>query len=260
VTDPQLQPAASPPSAGSGPIGSVVPSSNTHLIAPVGLVFAGLLGLIGALLPWVSLTVSAPFSGVSQSIQGSSFFLGGPSPTETGTPIAVILGVLIVVTAGAYLFGRRNRILPFIAAALSLAILGFAVYKIIDVYRQANDFYNQMDQFNRTIPGPLPADFPNLKAVFHIDPAPGLWMVGFSGLLGIVLSLFVGWQARRQPPGAVQGQALPQPSPPTPTRYQPDVTPGTLAPIVGSEQPVQPESPASDATQDWGAAGSSGRF
>ena len=215
---------------------------------------AGLLGLIGGLLPWVSLTVSVPGGGVSQSIQGSSL-LGGPSTTESGTPIAVILGVLIAVIAGASLFGRRNRILPFIAAALSLALFGFAVYKIIDVYRRANDLYNQMDQLVRTIPGGLPAGFPKFRDIVHFDPAPGLWMVAFSGLLGIVVSLFVVLQARRQPSGAFHGQPLRQPSPETPTRYEPDVTPGALAPIVGSEQPVQPESPADDSTQNGGTAG-----
>lgn len=252
MTDPEPQPAASPPSAGFNPTGSVAAGSNAHLIAPVGLVIAGLLGLIGGLLPWVSFTVSAPGGGVSSSVQGSSLS-AGPNGTESGAAIAVVLGTLILLSAAGFLFGRRNRILPATTAVLSLALLGFAVFKIIDVYRQANDFYNRMDQLVQTIPGPLPPGFPNLRDVFHIDPAPGLWMVALSGLLGIVLSMVILWRTKRLVSEAVRGPALPQPSPSTPTRFEPDVVPGAWAPAAGAEQPTQPDFPADDPAQNWGA-------
>jgi hypothetical protein len=167
------------------PTGSVAPASNAHLMGPVGLVIAGLLGLIGGLLPWAS--ISFPAAGASQSIQGPMPFTeGSAGPWRT---IAVVLGAIILITAARYLFGRRNRRLLGLAAVFSLLLLGVGVFKIVDLYRQAENVYQQMDDLVAKLPAGAPSF--SFRDFVHIDPGAGLWMVAASGLLGIVFALFV---------------------------------------------------------------------
>jgi hypothetical protein len=151
------------------------------------LIIVGLLGLIGGLLPWVAVSVTA--GGVSsQSIQGPSVV---PGNDDGRAAFAAVLGAFILAFAAAYLFGRRNRRLLGALTVLSLILLGYGVFNIVDVYQQANDVYNQMDQAFANLPPSAAGAFPfNPRDVFHIDPAPGLWMVAIGGLIGTVLSLF----------------------------------------------------------------------
>jgi hypothetical protein len=249
VTDPQAQPAAPPPPAGPNPTGVVAATSNAHLIGPVGLVIAGVLGLIGGLLPWVSMSVSA--GGVSQSIQGSSS-VPGFSATGAGTGIAVVLATLILLCAAAYLFGRRNKRLLALTAVLSLVLFGLGVFKIIDLYRQANDFYHGMDDVMGRVSGLTRGGGQSFNAsdFFHIDPAPGLWMVAVSGLLGTVLSLSLR-QTKPQVLGEAPGQPWLQPLPPPPAAVQPDAVSPALPVAIGGEQPPQPPPPAQHPVQNW---------
>jgi hypothetical protein len=222
VFDPQPQPAAAPPTA----------PSNADLVGPVGLVIVGLLGLIGGVLPWVSVGTSA--GGFSESVQGSSIL---PGSTNWRPAVAAALGAFILACAAMYLFGRRTRPLLGVMTALSLILLGFGVYNIIDVYRQANDLYNQMDRAFANVPGAAAGGLPlNFRNFFHIDPAPGLWMVAIAGLIGSVLSLSV-WI--RKPSGPVAFQ-YPAPSP----AVQPLVPP----PYFNPNQPPTP-GPTFDPTQ-----------
>jgi len=163
-----------------------------YLLGPVGLVIVGLLGLIGGLLPWVS--VSTTVGGLSQSVQGGSIL---PGSSDWKGPVATALGVLILLCAAAYLFGRRNRTLLGVTTVLSLILLGFGVYNVVDVYRQANDLYNKMNGAFSFVPraatgGPLL----DIRNFLHIDPAPGLWMVAIGGLVGSALSVFI-WTGQR---------------------------------------------------------------
>jgi hypothetical protein len=163
-----------------------------HLLGPVGLVIVGLLGLIGGLLPWVS--VSTTFGGLSQSVQGGSIL---PGSSDWKGPVATALGVLILLCAAAYLFGRPNRTLLVVTTVLSLILLGFGVYNVLDVYRQANDLYNQMSGGFSFVPAAATGgQLLDVRNFLHIDPAPGLWMVAVGGLFGSALSVFV-WTGQR---------------------------------------------------------------
>jgi hypothetical protein len=232
---PQFNPPATPP-ADRRPSDS---ASNADLLGAVGLVIVGVLSLIGGLLPWVSvtMTVGGPFS---QSIQGPSFL---PATSSWRTGIAVALGAFILSCAAAYMFGRRDRRLLSVMTVLSLILLGFGIYNVVDVYRQANDLYGSMSTafptvfptgFPTVFPTGFPTDFPtgfptvpfgatggpvfNARDFLHIDPAPGLWMVAVAGLLGTVLSVSVSIysaRVRRAAPAQVQPLAPPPGSGPT---------------------------------------------
>jgi hypothetical protein len=191
--------------------------SNAQLLAPVGLLIAGLVGLIGGLLPWVSVNMTVG-GGISQSIQGSSVL---PGSTNGRAGVAVAIAAFILACAAAYLFGRRNRRLLGVLTVLSLLLLGFGVYNIVDVYRQANDIYNQMDSAFANVPVSATAGFTfNARALFHIDPAPGLWMVAIAGLLGTVLSLFV-WIRKQAAPVAEPAAPVAEPAAPVAEPAQP---------------------------------------
>jgi hypothetical protein len=131
--------------------------------------------------------------------------------------MAVVLGALVVLCAAWYLFGRRDRRLLHVTAVLSLLLFGLGVFKIIDLYRQANDFFNRMSDLTGRVPAPFGGggESLNFRDMFHIDPAPGLWMVAVSGLLGTVLSLFVLRQTRQQVSGA-SGPVTPPTGPAVP--------------------------------------------
>jgi hypothetical protein len=233
VYDPQPQPAATPPTA----------PSNADLVGPVGLVIVGLLGLIGGLLPWVSVSTSA--GGFSESVQGSSIL---PGSTNWRPAVAAALGAFILACAAMYLFGRRTRPLLGVMTALSLILLGFGVYNIVDVYRQANNLYNQMDNAFAGVPGAAAGGLQlNFRNFFHIDPAPGLWMVAIAGLIGSVLSLFawvrrpgapVAWPAQYQSPAPMRPV---QPLVPPPS-YNPNQPPPP-APPYDPTQTLRPAEP-----------------
>jgi hypothetical protein len=175
-----------------------------HLLGPVGLVIVGLLGLIGGLLPWVS--VSTTFGGLSQSVQGGSLL---PGSSDWKGPGAAALGALILLCAAAFLFGRRNRTVLGVTTVLSAILLGFGVYNVIDVYRQANDLYNRMNSGFSFVPrAATGGQLLDVRNFLHIDPAPGLWMVAIGGLIGSALSVFV-WRGQRSAAGMTSAQAQP---------------------------------------------------
>jgi hypothetical protein len=187
------------------------PASNTNLIAPVGILVAGLVGLIGSVLPWVSVTMSVP--GGSQSIDSPSVAGPGDGPWRgVATPLSAIL----LVTAAGYLFGRRNRGLLGVATVFALLVLGVGTYKIVDVYQKAQDEYRLMDEAFARLPAAARGPVASFSELFHINPATGLWMVAIGGLFGTVLALV---QLLRAPkPVAAEGWLQPIPAPPSALR------------------------------------------
>jgi len=199
MTEPQLLPA------------QPAPPSNARLLVPVGLLVAGLVGLIGAVLPWVSISMSA--GGVSQSIDTSSLSGPGGGPWRWA---ALLFGAIVLLIAAGYLFGRRNRGPLGAAAVFSLLLLCVGIYKIVDVYRQAEQTYQQMDELVARVPAAARAGFGSFRDVFHINPGTGLWMVAIGGLLGAVLALVLILTAPK--PEAAEGWLQPIPNPPPPAR------------------------------------------
>jgi hypothetical protein len=226
---------------GAQPSPTTAPS-NADLVGPIGLLIVGLLGLIGGLLPWISVSTAA--GGFSESVQGSSIL---PGSTNWRPAVAAALGAFILACAAGYLFGRRSRSLLGVMTALSLILLGFGVYNIIDVYRQANDLYNQMDRAFSNLPPGVASGAPNFRDLFSIDPAPGLWMVAIAGLIGSVLTLSM-WI--RKPAAATPVQFYPPAPPPVgyvaPPAFQPN-QPYAPPPPFDPRQPYG--APTADPTQ-----------
>ena len=188
------------------------PASNAQLLVPVGLLVAGLAALIGGLLPWVSINMSA--GGASQSISTESLTAGSNDGPWRGA--AVLLSAIVLICASGYLFGRRNRRLLGPAAMFSLLLLGIGIYKIVDVYRQAEETYRQFDELTARVPAASRAGFPAFWDFFHITPGTGLRMVAVGGLLGAVLALI--HLVRTPKPVVAEGWLQPLPPPPPPVR------------------------------------------
>jgi hypothetical protein len=223
MTMPQPQPTTPPPvTAAAGTITAVPAMSNALLVGLVGIIVAGLVGLIGALLPWVSTTMTV--GSASRSIQDSSLLDGVGSDTAWPA-IAVLLGALILVAGSVYLFARRIRALLGIAAAASLLLLGLGVFEVIDLYRKADAVYDQVDRAMGSIPADIPAIPPiDFRDVLHFDPAPGLWMIVFAGLLGTVLASLMLVGARPRAVGASPG--------PAPVPIEPQTAVPTMRPAI----------------------------
>jgi len=199
----------------SPPPPAPAPTSNLRLLVPVGLIAAGLVGLIGGLLPWVS--ISIPVGTDSGAIEGDSLAGSDMGPWR---PTAVLFGAIVVLSAAGYLFGQRNRGRLRAAAILSLCLLALGTYKIVYVYQKAGDNYRQMDQLLIGVPPEARAHLPSFRDLFDIGPGTGLWMVAVGGLLGTVLAWI---QLLRTPKPVLQGWLQPVSAPPPPGR---PATPG----------------------------------
>lgn len=178
---------SSPPAPLAQPLPQPPATSTAQRIAPIGIIVAGLLGLVGAVLPWVTTSIST--GETSQSIDGPSP-VDGSSGAGLETAVAVVLAALLLIAGAVYLFGGRRRLVDA-AAGLSVVLFGFAIFEIIQVYRRASEFYHEFEDLLGSMSDDSRAQLPNIRDVFDIRPAPGLWLLVFAGLLGTVLSVIL---------------------------------------------------------------------
>ena len=141
---------------------------------------AGLLAVLGAFLPWV--TLSAPIVGTisKNAIDGDGV-------------IALGLGVALLVYAVLRVAGFRLHVI--VAAVLAFALPGLAVYEVVHVYLAVADMRASMASD--------PSDEYGIGAAMakaiSVDPGIGLWLevlTGLAALGGVWLTIVV---ARRTP-------------------------------------------------------------
>jgi hypothetical protein len=131
------------------------------------------------------------------------------------------------------LFASRIRPLPGITAAASLLLLGLGVYQVVDLYRQANALYDQIDRAMASVSADIPdAQRIDFLDVVHFDPAPGLWMIVAAGLLGTVVSSLMLLRAKPKGVGAAPVDVIGGGEPVTDDLAAADVYPGFPSQLI----------------------------
>ena len=139
---------------------------------------AGLIGAIGALLPWA--TLSAPFVGTvsKNGIDGDGVF-------------AVVLGILLMIYAVIRVAWSRAH--WTVATVLSLALLGLAIFEIADVYRTAADVHAGAGNLGDDPLGVTTA----IANATTVSVGVGLWLDALAGLAALGGAILLASVARR---------------------------------------------------------------
>jgi hypothetical protein len=215
------------------------PAPSRSLTGPILILIGGAVTIVGSLLNWASLSVSAPrLGGLSQKISGTS---------ATEGKVAIIVGIAMVI-GGLLVWLAPNRGLrrgvAIGAIAGGLVIAGLTIYDISTKDTQFNDAFRKGV---RSIPvasnltdAQIDALRDRLGVTFSLEFGIILTLIGGAiGLVGGIVAM-----AAKEPevaPSAFGGVGMAPPA--APTAPPPPAAPGPApAPPVAPPPPAEPDS------------------